>query len=119
MRLSFETMQQTAVTARPLVVPGGWARVSGLQPGRDMTVYLQQPGVSQNPVALPRNAYVVSTASLLGRLLMGRCAGDTVVFHAAGGRVHLMIRDAGSSIPFDNDNQTERPGRTDPLLNLS
>lgn len=112
-------MQHTAITARPLVVAGGWASVSGLQPGRDVTIYLQPPGAGRNAIAPPRDGHVVSTASLLGRLLTGRCAGDTVVFDAVGGRVHLMIRDAGSSIASENDNQTYQPGRIDSFLNLS
>lgn len=100
--MNFDSTQHPTITAPPLIVPGGWARVSGLQADRDVTVYLQHPGVGRGAAPWTCDGHVVSTASLLGRLLIGRCAGDSVTFDAAGGRVHLTIRDVGPSVAVED-----------------
>ena len=114
--MRFDSTQQSAITARPLVVPGGWARVSGLQADRDVTVYLRQPDVDRGAATRTCDGHVVSTACLLGRLLIGRCAGDTVTFDAAGERVHLTIRDAGSSVAVEDHLNVEQPTQISPLV---
>jgi transcription elongation GreA/GreB family factor len=121
--LSFDSTQQSANTARPVVVPGGWARVSGLHTDRDVTVYLRQPDVNHGAATRTCDGHVVSegqvvsTASLLGRRLIGRCAGDTVTFDAAGERVHLTIRDVGSSVAVEDHISVEQPTQISPLVN--
>lgn len=89
-----------ACTARLLVEPGGWVRVSGLQPDSpdsEVTISLCHPGGDFVTERQSSDGLVVSTGSLLGRLLVGRRIGDTVLFDTAGGRVRLTILDAGSS----------------------